>query len=225
MDVDGNEYRLREDNPAEGCKGPKIQQYGHAMCLDREQAAALLQAIETTNLVGKRNKALFAGYMLLGLRSSELRQLKYEDIEMHLEGITMHYMGKGGRSQVKEIYPPVYQAIMAFADAENRYEGFVFHAYDSSGKPAERPIGDQTVRDALKYYARRAGLRTQGLRVHSLRHTAAVLRKEAGDSDEAIQKFLKHGNVATTRIYLQHLKPDPDKTWMTVAEMLEMVHL
>lgn len=114
---------------------------------------------------------------------------------------------------------------MAFADAENRYAGFVFHAFDASGKPADRPIGDQTVRDALKYYARRAGLRTQGLKVHSLRHTAATLRKEAGDTDEAIQKFLKHGNVNTTRIYLQHLKPDPDKTWMTVAEMLEMVHL
>lgn len=220
---DGNEYRLREDNPAEGCRPPKVERYGRAVCLDRDQAVALLQAIKTDTLVGLRNKALFAGYMLLGLRNSELRLLKHEDIEVHRDGIYMRYRAKGGRMLTKEIFPPVYEAMMAFAEATGRSEGYVFHGFDNKGEPVNRPITDQTVRNALKYYAQQAGLRTQDLRVHSLRHTAAILRKEAGDSDENIQKFLKHGNVATTKIYLQHLKPDPDKTWMTVAEMLEMV--
>ena len=88
------------------------------------------------------------------------------------------------------------------------------------GEVIDLPISDQTVRDSLKYYARKAGLRTRGLKVHSLRHTAAYLRAQAGDDEDTIRRFLKQNNVETTRLYLQKLMPNPDKTWMTVSEML-----
>ena len=221
LDMEGGEYRLREDNPAASFKLPKVERYGKAMCWDEEQAGAFLRAIDTSNLPGLRNKALFSGYLLTGLRNSELRCLKYEDLEILPGGIVlMRYQGKGKPNQTKEIYPPVYEAIMAFADAEQKYSGFVFHRYDQQGRSVDQPISDQTVRDSLKYYARKAGLRTRGLKVHSLRHTAAFLRAQAGDDIDTIRRFLKQNNVETTRIYLQKLIPNPDKTWMTVSEML-----
>ncbi|NLE06797.1 MAG: tyrosine-type recombinase/integrase [Crenarchaeota archaeon] len=221
LDMDGEEYRLREDNPAASFKLPKVERYGKAMCWDEEQAGAFLRAIDTDNLPGLRNKALFAGYLLTGLRNSELRQLRYEDLEVLPGGIViMRYQGKGKPNQTKEVYPPVYEAIMAFADAEQKFTGFVFHRYTSTGDIVDLPISDQTVRDSLKYYARKAGLRTRGLKVHSLRHTAAYLRAQAGDDEDTIRRFLKQNNVETTRLYLQKLMPNPDKTWMTVSEML-----
>ena len=132
----------------------------------------------------------------------------------------MRYEGKGKPNQTKELPPPVYEAIMAYGNAEEKFTGFVFHRYSNQGEIIDLPISDQTVRDALKYYARCAGLRTSGLKVHSLRHTAAYLRAQAGDSEDNIRRFLKQNNVETTRIYLQKIKPKPDQTWMTVAEML-----
>jgi len=221
LDMDGEEYRLREDNPAASFKLPKVERYGKAMCWDEEQAGAFLRAIDTSNMPGKRNKALFAGYLLLGLRNSELRLLQYEDLELLAGGtVLMRYQGKGKPNQTKEVYPPVYEAIMAFADAEQKFTGFVFHRYTNTGEIVDLPISDQTVRDSLKYYARKAGLRTRGLKVHSLRHTAAYLRAQAGDDEDTIRRFLKQNNVETTRLYLQKLMPNPDKTWMTVSEML-----
>lgn len=221
LDMAGEEYRLLEHNPAASFKTPKVERYGKALCWDEEQAGAFLRAIDTNNLPGKRNKALFTGYLLTGLRNSELRLLRYEDIEIQPGGaILMRYAGKGKGHQTKEIYPPVYEAIMAYAKAEERYSGYVFHSYDAAGNIRERPMSAQAVRDSLKYYAQKAGLRTTGLRVHSLRHTAAYLRAEAGDDLDTIRRFLKQSNTETTRIYLQKLKPEPDKTWMTVAEML-----
>ncbi len=218
------EHRLREDNPVAAFKSPKIDPYSAAVCWDAEQAGAFLKAISTENMAGKRDKALFTGYLLMGLRNSELRLLRYENIERPSANlIEIVYNGKGKPHQRKELLPPVYEAIMAFAAAENKYEGFVFHRYDSLGRIVDLPISDQTVRNSLKYYARKAGLRTEGLRVHSLRHTAAFLRHEAGDDLESIREFLKHSNVATTKIYLQKIKPKPDKAWMTVAEMLEII--
>jgi site-specific recombinase XerD len=59
------------------------------------------------------------------------------------------------------------------------------------GESIDLPISDQTVRDSLKYYARKAGLRTRGLKVHSLRHTAAYLRAQAGDDEDTIRRFFK----------------------------------
>lgn len=221
LDLEGEEYRLREDNPAISFKPPKVEQYGKAICWDEEQAGAFLRSIDTSNGPGKRNLALFVGYLLTGLRNSELRTLRYEDIELQPGGVVvMRYAGKGKKDQTKEIYPPVYEAIMAYAEAEGKYTGFVFHRYSNQGEIVDLPISDQTVRDALKYYARNAGLRTTGLKVHSLRHTAAYLRAQAGDDLDTIRRFLKQNNVETTRIYLQKLKPRPDQTWMTVSEML-----
>lgn len=221
LDMEGEEYRLREDNPASSFKLPKVERYGKALCWDEEQAGAFLRAIGTENLPGLRNKALFCGYLLTGLRNSELRQLRYEDLEVLPGGIViMRYQGKGKPNQTKEVYPPVYEAIMAFADAEQKYTGFVFHRYSQMGDVIDLPISDQTVRDSLKYYARKAGLRTKDLKVHSLRHTAAYLRAQAGDDEDTIRRFLKQNNVETTRIYLQKIMPNPDKTWMTVSEML-----
>lgn len=221
LDLDGEEYRLREDNPAASFRTPKVERYGKAICWDEEQAGAFLRAIDTSNLPGKRNKALFCGYLLMGLRNSEFRLLRYEDLEVLPGGnVLMRYSSKGKPDQTKEVYPPVYEAIMAFAEAENRYSGYVFHSYDAGGNPIERPITAQTVRDSLKYYARKAGLRTKDLRVHTLRHTAAYLRAQAGDDLDRIRRFLKHNNTDMTRIYLQKIIPSPDKTWMSVAEML-----
>lgn len=221
LDMDGEEYRLREDNPTISFKPPKVQQYGKATCWDEEQAGAFLRAIDTSNMPGKRNLALFTGYLLTGLRNSELRMLRYEDIDILPGGVVvMRYEGKGKKNQTKEIFPPVYEAIMAYADAEGKYTGYVFHRYSCQGEIIDQPISDQTVRDALKYYAMKAGIRTTGLKVHSLRHTAAYLRAQAGDDEDSIRRFLNQNNVKTTRIYLQKLKPRPDNTWMTVSEML-----
>ena len=112
---------------------------------------------------------------------------------------------------------------MAYAESESRLNGYVFHRYSSMGEIIDLPVSDQTVRDSLKYYAKKAGLRTRGLKVHSLRHTAAYLRAQAGDDEDTIRRFLKQNNVETTRIYLQKLRPNPDKTWMTVSEMLGLM--
>lgn len=226
MDMDGEEYRLREDNPAASFKLPTVERYGKAVCWDEEQAGAFLRAIDTSNLPGKRNKALFTGYLLMGLRNSELRLLRYEDMELLAGGtVLMRYQGKGKPNQTRELYPPVYEAIMAYAETERRSSGYVFHRYSNQGEIIDLPISDQTVRDSLKYYARQAGLRTRGLKVHSLRHTAAYLRAQAGDDEDTIRRFLRHNSVETTRLYLQALRPNPDRTWMTVSEMLGLARV
>ena len=63
-----------------------------------------------------------------------------------------------------------------------------------------------------------AGLPQAG--VHIFRHSAAKLRREAGQSVEEVSRFLDHSSLAVTSVYLRQLEGDRDTTWQQVAESI-----
>ena len=67
----------------------------------------------------------------------------------------------------------------------------------------------------LRGYLRKTGLPPAG--VHILRHSAAKLRRDAGESVEDVSRFLDHSSLAVTTIYLRRLEGQEDKSWRTVA--------
>ncbi len=54
-----------------------------------------------------------------------------------------------------------------------------------------------------------------GIRV--LRHTAAKLRRDAGESIEEVSAFLDHSSPAVTTVYLRRLEGTEDDAWLQVA--------
>jgi integrase len=67
----------------------------------------------------------------------------------------------------------------------------------------------------FRRYLGAAGLPPTGL--HILRHTAAKLRREAGESIEAVSSFLDHSSLAVTTVYLRRLEGVEDRAWANVA--------
>lgn len=219
--ADGAEIPLCQHNPVLGAARPKISPYNKAAVMDAAAARAFLAAIPRTETpVGRRDYALFLGYLMTGRRNSEWRTIRYEDIEFRPSGMVFRWSGKGRRGVIQDLAEPVWVAISEYAAIEGRESGYVFHSYDWHGNVLEQPVGAVTVRTALKYYAQKAGLNPDRLRVHSLRHTAALLRREAGDDMETIRDFLGHSNLSTTQVYLHTLQGRRDDTWQTVADML-----
>ncbi|MGD0863827.1 MAG: tyrosine-type recombinase/integrase, partial [Candidatus Limnocylindrales bacterium] len=70
----------------------------------------------------------------------------------------------------------------------------------------------------FRRYLRAAGLAPTG--VHVLRHTAAKLRRDAGESIEAVSAYLDHSSLATTTTYLRRLEGQEDRAWRQVAEAI-----
>ena len=70
----------------------------------------------------------------------------------------------------------------------------------------------------FRRYLQAAGLTPTGL--HVLRHTAAELRRDAGESVEAVSAFLDHSSLAVTTVYLRRLKGVEDRSWGRVAEAI-----
>ena len=67
-------------------------------------------------------------------------------------------------------------------------------------------------------YLRLAGLPPSG--VHVLRHTAAKLRRDVGESVESVSQFLDHSSLAVTTTYLRRLEGERDTAWHGVASVL-----
>ncbi|MGA2663283.1 MAG: hypothetical protein ABSH34_37895 [Verrucomicrobiota bacterium] len=65
---------------------------------------------------------------------------------------------------------------------------------------------------------RAAGLAPTG--VHVLRHTAAKLRRDAGESIEEVSAFLDHSGLAVTRVCLRRHEGQEDGVWREVAEAI-----
>ena len=66
--------------------------------------------------------------------------------------------------------------------------------------------------------SQKAGLPPAGL--HVLRHSAAKLRRDAGESIEEVSRFLDHSSLAVTTTYLRRLEGQEDLSWRRVAEAI-----
>jgi hypothetical protein len=90
----------------------------------------------------------------------------------------------------------------------------------SPWQAAARPEGvtSGTFYARFRRYLQAAGLPLTGVRV--LRHTAAKLRRDAGESIEDVSAFLDHSSLAVTTVYLRRLEGETDRTWRDVAQAI-----
>lgn len=238
---DGKQIPLFPFNPAAGrTYRPKPQKYRGARFLTADEAKTLLRVIRTDSDEHpdyphlKRNYALFLIYLATGRRNSEIRNLRWGDIDQVGEQIFYRWSGKGKEDQRYELPSAVYKAIVAWMKDSGRWPAndgdYIFIAQNKqaarlpnvklSYDPSNQPISMYHVERLFRRYAKLAGLETKGLKVHSLRHTAAMLRREAGDDVGKICEFLGHSSVAITQIYLHTIEGQKDTSWGTVSQLL-----
>jgi hypothetical protein len=53
--------------------------------------------------------------------------------------------------------------------------------------------------------------------LHIFRHSAAKLRRDAGESIEDVSRFLDHSSLAVATVYLLRLEGQADTSWGKVA--------
>lgn len=232
-----NKYfsELRDDNPAREAPRPKVISYQDAYYLTPDEAQRLLGAIPRDTARGNRDYALFFGYIMLGRRNSEIRKLRWGDFEKLGETVWYRWSGKGKLNERFECPPPVFEAIQTYLKSAGRLKSiresdYIFTAISGrfhrngldpkAGIQTQTPISSRQVGRLLKKYAGLAGLDAERIHVHSLRHTATVLRMEAGDSISDLKEYLNHSSIVVTQIYTHRLQARRDTSWQKVAGML-----
>jgi integrase len=212
-------------NPAKRVPRRKERKYDNIHYLSRDEAQALLAAVDRgESALGKRDYALLLGVLEAGMRVGELRCLRWGEIHVDEESGTawrqQDVEGQADEAPAGKMPGQVWEAIKDYLRASGRWGkmeagSFVFAPLASpleeapSGKAEDwaddRPMTSALAKFVLKRYARAAGLKPELVTWTSLRHTAAMLRVEAGDETEAISQFLGREDVQKTRAYIERL--------------------
>lgn len=192
-----------EVNPAHAVRGPKyVVSKGRTPVLNREEAQALLAAIDTSSLVGLRDRALIGVMIYTFARIGAVLQMNVEDYFSQGRRGWVRLHEKGG----KEHEAPCHHKLEIYLDEYIAAAGIG----DEKGTPLFRTTGRRTGTphrmtqpDAWRMIRRRA--RTAGIETHignhSLRATGITDYLKSNGTLENAQQMAAHSSPRTTKLY------------------------
>ena len=204
-------------NPCDALERPKVQP-SPPKGLSADEIRRLLGVIPRTPS-GLRDRAIVLTLALTGRRRTEVLSLTRGDLSG--DDVYYSYRGKGGKQVKRELPRPAVEAIEEALTAWGKSLATMAPG-ESLWPTPDNERGAQglgvtggTFYGNLRGYLRKAGLPPAG--VHILRHSAAKLRRDAGESIEDVSRFLDHSSLAVTTVYLRRLEGQEDKSWRKVA--------
>ena len=169
--------------------------------VNEEQVVNLLNAPDTGNDIGYRDRAMLELLYATGLRVSELVNLQLSQVS--IEPGVLRIMGKGN----KERLGPVGEVALDWLDGYTRHVRPSLLQGKSSATNAVfvtrrgRVMTRQAFWYMIKRHAIRAGIDPEKLSPHTLRHAFATHLLNHGADLRVVQMLLGHSDISTTQIY------------------------
>lgn len=192
--------KIRPDDPMSLIEAPAIGRHLPEV-LSIDEIDAMIAAIDDSDSLGLRNRAIIEVLYGSGLRVSELCTLERRRVFLDEGFLTV--CGKGNKERM-----------VPMSDATVEQIRLYLQDFDRSGavvKPGEEDYlflnrrGAHLTRVMIFYIVRdlaeKAGIR-KTISPHTLRHSFATHLLEGGANLRAIQQMLGHESIATTEIYL-----------------------
>jgi integrase len=183
-----------------------VQAYAGSESIDLPTLQQRLQALDRATLLGQRDYALLAVFLQTGRRLSEVANLRWGDVQLAGERVTLVFRKTKGGKVMRDTLPRATgAALLAWLSARHgKHLGEL--APDaplwvslSRNKTAGRAL---SIRAIATICEERLGIS----KVHALRHTFARAMEQAGAKISDIQSRLGHSSLATTGRYLAALR-------------------
>ena len=196
-----------EANPAASVRGPKhVVTKGKTPVLSADEARRLLDAIDTSTVVGLRDRALVAVMTFGFARVSATVAMRVRDYYSQGKRSYVRLHEKGGRFNEVPAHHLVQEYMDAYIEvagiAEDR-DGPLFRAAERGRKrPAlsERALTRQRAWEMVKRRAAGAGLPYE-ITPHSFRGTGITEYLRGGGDRDVAAKIAGHESTRTTRLY------------------------
>ena len=193
LELDG----YRDDDPTELLESPQTGDHLPEV-LTTEEVDRLEAAIDLSEPLGQRNKAIIEVLFSCGLRVSELVSLRLENI--YADERFLRIYGKGRKERLVPISErALHELDLWFIDRNGLKikpgeESYVF--LNRLGAHLTRTM----ILIMIKRLAQEAGIQ-KTISPHTLRHSFATALLEGGADLRAIQAMLGHESIGTTEIY------------------------
>jgi site-specific recombinase XerD len=170
-------------------------------CLTVKEQAALLKVPDRTTWIGRRDHALLATTLQVGLRVSELTALSWDDVAL---GGSAHVVirGKGRKERCTPLTRHTASVLKTWMrECPHNAGDPVFPTYRHG------PLGRHALEKLLDKYVAVASVACpsftgKNVTPHTLRHTCAMRLLESGVDITVIALWLGHEHIRTTQIYL-----------------------
>ena len=188
-----------------------LQRDWHTLTLMRAPTAHRLPAVLSieevrrllTSATPLPNQVYFTTVYSLGLRLHEALSLQVSDIDGQRLQVHIH-RGKGAKDRYVPL-PEDTLALLRTSWTTHRNKTWLFPATGRDHKQsptATSPMRRTSVQGAFRTAQQRASITKTGVAIHTLRHSYATHRLEAGVNPRLIQRYLGHTQLETTMVYL-----------------------
>lgn len=173
--------------------------------LSVKDATRLLDSVDTSTLVGKRDKLAIAMMLLLGLRTCELERITIADIgnDYDVRVVKIQRKGRHDKSEAVALTPYI-DALLCDYLSEREVES------DSEALFASKMTGEGLLRTSISEMVhnrlRKIGICDPKITAHSLRHTCACMLLSEGVEMETVRDVLGHTSTNTTRLYVAQMQ-------------------
>jgi integrase/recombinase XerC len=158
-----------------------------------EEAEELIEAPDTTTVLGRRDRALFELIYGSGLRVSEAVELDAGGLDLGSGWVRV--LGKGAKERTIPLSPSAVEAIEAmFGDRTIALDSPLFANF-RGGRLTSRSVARILTKHLLRIAASRS------ISPHGLRHSFATHLLVAGADLRGIQELLGHVQLSTTQRY------------------------
>ena len=192
-------------NPAHAMRGPKhVIKRGKTPVLTKDQARRLLASIDTSTLVGLRDRALIGVMIYTFARVSAVVAMTVNDYYPQGKRCWVRLHEKGGKRHEM----PAHHKLEAFLDEYLSAAGIreagkspLFRsAAGKTGRLTDRPMNRVHVYEMVRRRTAAAGFKVR-LGCHTFRATGITAYLEAGGSLENAQAMAAHESPRTTKLY------------------------
>lgn len=194
-------------NIAVNVKSPKVSTDHKRDALKAEDAKQVINNIDTSSSKGKRDKAIVTLMMICGLRSCEVVRANIGDLVNTCGKLFLHVHGKNrsDKSDMVAIPAAVENLIRDYLSTRDDINDDSPLFTSTSNRNHGQRLQTQTISRMTKAAFKANGFNSSRLTCHSCRHTAALTMLMNNVSLLKIQMILRHKQISTTQIYLNHL--------------------
>jgi len=168
-----------------------------------EELEKLFNAVDTSTVIGLRDRAILEVLFSTGLRVSELVSLNREQVNIELGEFGV--IGKGGKARVVFLSKRAKDWLKKYLDKRNDSYSPLFIRY--SGPKSKEGLTNEKLRLSVRSvermidkYRKKAGILFR-IGPHVLRHSFATDLLSHGADLRSVQEMLGHKNISTTQIY------------------------
>lgn len=183
-----------------------------------QEIKKIIDDIDTTSVIGKRDKAIILLMLVGGLRITEIHNMDIQDIEIKNNEYIINIMGKGHteKDNYIKVIKPIYDVLKEYLDTRPNKRGIDPLFTSTSNRALNKRITKETLSQIIKNRFRYSGFNSKKLTAHSIRHTTATLLLKSGADIYKTQHHLRHQDPKTTEIYINMNNKEQDTSELDI---------